>query len=83
MKIRNLTIKYTDCKTINSNNSVKFEVNWPRGSLVRARHLKRTDRRTDSRTLVYHNTSRLKVGRMKTVQQQNLIIALAKYVIRN
>jgi hypothetical protein len=32
MKIRNFTIKYTDCKTINSNNSVKFEVNWPRGS---------------------------------------------------
>ena len=31
MKIRNFTIKYTDCKTINSNNSVKFEVNWPRG----------------------------------------------------
>ena len=87
MKIRNLTIKYTDCKTINSNNFVKFEVNWPRDSLVRARHLKQTDRRTerrtDSRTLVYHNTSRLKDGRMKTVQQQNLIIALAKYVIRN
>jgi hypothetical protein len=31
MKIRNFTIKYTDRKTINSNNSVKFEVNWPRG----------------------------------------------------
>jgi len=32
MKIRNFTIKYTDRKTINSNNSVKFEVNWPRVS---------------------------------------------------
>jgi hypothetical protein len=32
MKIQNFTIKYTDRKTINSNNSVKFEVNWPRGS---------------------------------------------------
>jgi hypothetical protein len=32
MKIRIFTIKYTDRKTINSNNSVKFEVNWPRGS---------------------------------------------------
>jgi hypothetical protein len=31
MKIRNFTIKYTDRKTINSNNYVKFEVNWPRG----------------------------------------------------
>jgi hypothetical protein len=32
MKIQNFTIKYTDRKTINSNNSVKFEVNWPRGT---------------------------------------------------
>jgi hypothetical protein len=32
MKIRNITIKYTDRKTINSNTSVKCEVNWPRGS---------------------------------------------------
>jgi hypothetical protein len=32
MKIRNYTIKYTDRKTTNSNNSMKFEVNWPRGS---------------------------------------------------
>jgi hypothetical protein len=32
MKIRTFTIKYTDRKTINSNNSVKFEVNWPSGS---------------------------------------------------
>ena len=32
MKIRNFTIKYTDHKTINSNTSVKCEVNWPRGS---------------------------------------------------
>ena len=34
MKIRNFTIKYTDRKTINSNNFVKFEVNWRRGSYV-------------------------------------------------
>jgi hypothetical protein len=32
MKNWNFTKKYTDRKTINSNNSVKFEVNWPRGS---------------------------------------------------
>jgi hypothetical protein len=50
MKNRNFTIKYTDRKTINSNNSVKFEVNWPRGSYVRARHVKRTDGQTDGRT---------------------------------
>jgi hypothetical protein len=31
MKNRNFTKKYTDRKTINSNNSVKFEVNWSRG----------------------------------------------------
>jgi hypothetical protein len=29
---RNFTIKYTDRKTINSNNPVKFEVNWLRSS---------------------------------------------------
>jgi hypothetical protein len=27
---RNFTKKYTDRKTINSNNCAKFEVNWPR-----------------------------------------------------
>ncbi len=43
MKIRIFTIKYTDRQTINSNSSVKFEVNWPRGSEVRMRHVKRTD----------------------------------------
>jgi hypothetical protein len=32
MKNWNFTIKYTDRKTINSNNSVKFEVNWSMGS---------------------------------------------------
>ena len=47
MKNLNFTKKYTDRKTINSNNSVKFEVNWPRGSYVRARHVKRTDGQTD------------------------------------
>jgi hypothetical protein len=31
MKIRNFTKKYTDHKTINSNNYAKFEVNWPDG----------------------------------------------------
>ena len=50
MKIRNCIIKYTDRKTINTNNSVKFEVNCPRGSKVRARHVKRTDVRTEGRT---------------------------------
>jgi hypothetical protein len=60
MKNWNFTKKHTDRKTINSNNSVKFEVNWPR-----ARHVKWTDGRMDSRTLVYHNTSRLTDGRIK------------------
>jgi hypothetical protein len=32
--------KYTDHKTINSNNYAKFEVNWPRGSQFTARHTK-------------------------------------------
>jgi hypothetical protein len=32
--------KYTDCKTINSNNYAKVEVNWPRGSQFTARHTK-------------------------------------------
>ena len=27
-------------KTINSNNSTKFEVNWPRGSQFTVRHMK-------------------------------------------
>jgi hypothetical protein len=40
MKILNFTIKYTDHKTINSNNYAKFEVNWPRGSQFTARHTK-------------------------------------------
>ena len=40
MKIRNFTIKYTDRKTINSNNYAKFEVNWPRGSQFTVRHTK-------------------------------------------
>ena len=31
---------YKDHKTIISNNSAKFKVNWPRGSQVRARHTK-------------------------------------------
>jgi hypothetical protein len=65
MKNLNFTKKYTDRKTINSNNYAKFEVNWPRGSQFTAWHVKRTDRWTDSRTLVYHNTSRLKDGRIK------------------
>jgi hypothetical protein len=32
IKYLNFTKKYTDHKTINSNNYAKFEVNWPRGS---------------------------------------------------
>jgi hypothetical protein len=44
MKNWYFTKKYTDHKTINSNNYAKFEVNWPRGSQVRARHVKRMDR---------------------------------------
>ena len=42
MKIGNFTKKYTDRKTINSNNYAKFEVNWPRGSQFQftARHTK-------------------------------------------
>ena len=38
MKNLNFTKKYTDRKTINSNNYAKFEVNWPRGSQFTARH---------------------------------------------
>ena len=63
MKNWNVTIKYTDCKTINSNNSVKFEVNWPRGVLKLERDM--WNGRMDRRTLVYHNTSRLKDRRIK------------------
>ena len=40
MKNRNFTKKYTDRKTINSNNCAKFEVNWPRGSQFTVRHTK-------------------------------------------
>jgi hypothetical protein len=40
MKNLNFTKKYTDRKTINSNNFVKFEVNWPKGSQFTARHTK-------------------------------------------
>jgi hypothetical protein len=40
MKNRNFTKKYTDHKTINSNNYEKFEVNWPRGSQLTERHTK-------------------------------------------
>ena len=40
MKNRNFTKKYTDRKTINSNNCAKFEVNWPRGSQFTAQHMK-------------------------------------------
>jgi hypothetical protein len=40
MKNLNFTKKYTDHKTINSNNYAKFEVNWPRGSQFTARHTK-------------------------------------------
>jgi hypothetical protein len=36
----NFTKKYTDHKTINSNNYAKFEVNWPRGSQFTAWHTK-------------------------------------------
>ena len=39
-KIQNFTKKYTDCKTINSNNCAKFEVNWPRGSQFTERNTK-------------------------------------------
>ena len=72
MKNLNFTKKYTDRKTINSNNSVKFEVNWPRGSYVRARHVKWTD----SRTLVYHNTSRLKKTDRHDITEILLEVAL-------
>jgi hypothetical protein len=34
MKNRNFTKKYTDRKTINSNNCAKFEVNWPRDVML-------------------------------------------------
>jgi hypothetical protein len=40
MKNRNFTKKYTDHKTINSNNYATFEVNWQRGSQFTARHEK-------------------------------------------
>ena len=40
MKNRNFTKKYTDRKTINSDNYAKSEVNWPRGSQFAARHTK-------------------------------------------
>ena len=40
MKNWNFTKKYTDHKTINSNNYAKFEMNWPRGSQFTARHTK-------------------------------------------
>jgi hypothetical protein len=40
MKFWNFTKKYTDHKTINSNNYAKFAVNWPRGSQFTARHTK-------------------------------------------
>jgi hypothetical protein len=40
MKNWNFTKKYTDHKSINSNNYVKFEVNWQRGSQFTARHTK-------------------------------------------
>ena len=40
MKNRNFTKKYTDGKTIDSNNCAKFEVNWPRGSQFTVRHTK-------------------------------------------
>jgi transposase-like protein len=40
MKNRNFTKKHTNSKTINSNNSAKFEVNWPRGPQFTARHTK-------------------------------------------
>ena len=63
MKIRNFTIKYTDHKIINSNN---WNLKWiGQGVLKLERGMR--NRRTDSRTLVYHNTSRLKDGRIKTM----------------
>ena len=40
MKNRNFTTKYTDHKTINSNNYAKFEVNWQMGSQFTARYTK-------------------------------------------
>jgi hypothetical protein len=40
MKDLNFTKKYTDRKTIDSNNCAKFEVNWPRGSQFTAQHTK-------------------------------------------
>jgi len=40
MKNLNFTKKYTDRKTINSNNCVKFEVNWTGGAQFTARHTK-------------------------------------------
>ena len=40
MKNLNFTKKYTDHKTINSNNYAKFEVDWPRGSQFTTRRMK-------------------------------------------
>ena len=40
MKKLNFTKKYTDHKTINSNNYANSEVNWPSGSQFTARHTK-------------------------------------------
>jgi hypothetical protein len=38
MKNRKFTKKFTDRKTINSNNCAKFEVNWPKVPKFTARH---------------------------------------------
>jgi hypothetical protein len=42
MKNLNFTKKYTDRKTINSNNCAKFEVNWPKGSQFTAWHMQKS-----------------------------------------
>jgi hypothetical protein len=66
MKIRNFTIKYTDHKTINSNNS---EI-W--SELAKRFLSKSVTCETDRRTLVYHNTSLLKDGRIQIIRVMEL-----------
>jgi hypothetical protein len=55
---RVIGLDYTDRKTINSNNSVKFEVNWSRGSSVKSATCE-TDGQTDGQTVGHWNFAQL------------------------
>jgi hypothetical protein len=65
---------YNICKDFLSHNSWMKNLNFTNSCTINMNWNIYTDRRTDSRTLVYHYTSRLKDGRIKTLSTHLILM---------